>query len=49
MRKKLNDHENGEFRCHRDLQTKELEVNISMDMLKNEVILTCLETKNINA
>ncbi|XP_051047959.1 ankyrin repeat domain-containing protein 26-like [Phodopus roborovskii] len=37
MRKKLNDHENGEFSCHRDLKTKELEVNISMDMLKNEI------------
>ncbi|XP_059123705.1 ankyrin repeat domain-containing protein 26-like [Peromyscus eremicus] len=37
MRKKLNDHENGEFSCHGDLKTKELEVNISVDMLKNEI------------
>ncbi|XP_051003134.1 ankyrin repeat domain-containing protein 26-like [Acomys russatus] len=37
MRKKLNDHENGEFSCHGDLKTKELEMNISVDMLKNEV------------
>ncbi|XP_052030885.1 ankyrin repeat domain-containing protein 26-like [Apodemus sylvaticus] len=37
MRKKLNDHENGEFSCHGDLKTKELEVNVSVDMLKNEI------------
>lgn len=49
MRKKLNDHENRELSCHKDLKTKELEVNTSMDMMKNEVILTCLQTKNINA
>lgn len=40
MRKKLNGHENGEFSCQGDLKTKELEVNTSVDMLKNEVILT---------
>lgn len=44
MRKKLNDHENGEFSCHGDLKTKELKLNVSVDMFKNEVNLTCLET-----
>ncbi|XP_076798006.1 uncharacterized protein LOC117716854 [Arvicanthis niloticus] len=36
-RKKLNDHEKGEFSCHGNLKTKELEVNVSLDMLKNEI------------
>eukprot|EP00073_Rattus_norvegicus_P043658 XP_017445699.1 PREDICTED: ankyrin repeat domain-containing protein 26-like isoform X3 [Rattus norvegicus] len=37
MRKKLNDHENGEFSCHGDLKTKELKLNVSVDMFKNEI------------
>uniref|UniRef100_A0A8C6IB25 Predicted gene, 32916 n=1 Tax=Mus spicilegus TaxID=10103 RepID=A0A8C6IB25_MUSSI len=37
MRKKLNDHENGEFSCHGNLKTKEQEVNVSVDMFKNEI------------
>ncbi|XP_057634718.1 ankyrin repeat domain-containing protein 26-like [Chionomys nivalis] len=37
MKRKLNDHENGEFSCHGDLKAKELEVNISVDVLKNEI------------
>ncbi|XP_049999102.1 ankyrin repeat domain-containing protein 26-like [Alexandromys fortis] len=37
MKRKLNDHENGEFSCHGDLKVKELEVNISVDVLKNEI------------
>lgn len=44
MRKKLNDHENGEFSCHGNFKTKEQEVNVSVDMFKNEVNLICLET-----
>lgn len=39
MKRKLNDHENGEFSYHGALKAKELEVNISVDVLKNEVIL----------
>ncbi|XP_055483672.1 ankyrin repeat domain-containing protein 26-like [Psammomys obesus] len=37
MRNKLNDHENGEFSCHGDLKTKEFEMNISVNMFKNEI------------
>eukprot|EP00072_Mus_musculus_P066202 XP_017167965.1 PREDICTED: ankyrin repeat domain-containing protein 26-like [Mus musculus] len=37
MRKKLNDHENGEFSCHGNFKTKEQEVNVSVDMFKNEI------------
>ncbi|XP_031243989.1 ankyrin repeat domain-containing protein 26-like isoform X4 [Mastomys coucha] len=37
MRKKLNDHENGEFSCQGDLKTKEHDMNVSVDMLKNEI------------
>ncbi|XP_060222901.1 ankyrin repeat domain-containing protein 26-like [Meriones unguiculatus] len=37
MRNKLNDHENGEFSCHGDLKTKEFEMNISVNVFKNEI------------
>ncbi|XP_040587246.1 ankyrin repeat domain-containing protein 26-like [Mesocricetus auratus] len=49
MRKKLNDHENRELSCHKDLKTKELEVNTSMDMMKNEIHELKEKWRTINA